>query len=453
MTDDGKRERGRSANNNTSRVNRRQFLAVAGAGGATALAGCTGGIGGGGDEPIRIGGIYLLSGLAEALGAGSAAAAEVAVDAINEEGGIDGRQVEIEVRDHGDDPQGQMRSLVQEFGADVMIGLTSSGVTLNSGPTIESLGVPYTLTDIGTPFITEHDTDTYGDYYEGDGNAAGLPNLFRTNSMTAHMTYAIAQYTADNYGGGLRIANAGPDYAYGHQCWEYYQAYLDGLGIDYEVTDVEWPSLGASDMTPNISNIMAGEPDLVFTSFWAGDTVTFTSQGVDQGLFEEVDDVFDTIGADPTNYAALGDTMPEGVHYSGWYWPGSYGTDADQRFIDLYQETYADDDSVLAHPTFTGGSTWAAINIYKEAIEAAGSTEPDAIIEQMEGYTFEDDPRGTITLDATSHQANATTIVGEASHDADVPYDGAGQVNTEEYQIERERAIELLDGSGLPPGM
>jgi len=166
-----------------------------------------------------------------------------------------------------------------------------------------------------------------------------------------------------------------------------------------------------------------------------------------------VDDVFDTIGADPTNFDALGDTMPEGVHYSGWYWPESYGTDADQRFIDLYQETYADDDSVLAHPTFTGGSTWAAINIYKEAIEAAGSTEPDAIIEQMEGYTFEDDPRGTITLDATSHQANATTIVGEASHDADVPYDGAGQVNTEEYQIERERAIELLDGSGLPPGM
>lgn len=437
-----------------STVNRRRFLAVAGAGGATALAGCAGGLGGGGgDEPIRIGGIYLLSGVAEALGAGSEAAAQVAVDAINEEGGIDGRNVEIEVRDHGDDPQGQIQSLVQEFGADVMLGLTSSGVTLNSGPTIESLGVPLTLTDIGTPFITEHDTETYGDYYEGDGRAAGLPNLFRTNSMTAHMTYAIAQYTVDNYSGGLRVANAGPDYAYGHQCWQYYQAYLDGLGFDYEVVASEFPQLGASDMTPNISNIAAANPDVVFTSFWAGDTVTFTSQAAEQGLFDQIEDCFDTIGADPVNFNALGDTMPEGVHYSGWYWPGTYDTEADQRFIDRYSETYADDDSVLAFPTFTGGSTWSAVQIYKAAIEAAGSTEPDAIISEMEGYTFEDDPRGSVTLDADSHQADATCVIGESSHDADVPYDGAGQVNTQEYSITRDEAIGLLEGSGLPPGM
>ena len=454
MSDDARQIGGRSVTESASTVNRRRFLAAAGATGATALAGCLGGLtGGGGDEPIRIGGIYLLSGLAEALGAGSAAAAEVAVDAINEEGGIDGRNVEIEVRDHGDNPQGQIQSLVQEFGADVMLGLTSSGVTLNSGPTIESLGVPFTLTDIGTPFITEHDTETYGDYYQDDGRAAGLPNLFRTNSMTAHMTYAIAQYTVDNYSGGLRVANAGPDYAYGQQCWQYYQAYLDGLGLDYEVVASEFPQLGASDMTPNISNIASADPDVVFTSFWAGDTVTFTSQAAEQGLFDQIEDCFDTIGADPTNFEALGDTMPEGVHYSGWYWPGTYDTDADQRFIDLYSETYANDDSVLAYPTFTGGSTWAAVNIYKQAIEAAGSTEPDAVIGEMEGLTFEDDPRGSITLNADSHQANATCVIGESSHDADVPYDGAGQVNTKEYSITREKATSLLEGSDLPPGM
>jgi len=454
MAPQGQDASGESRTGVTGSLDRRGFLAAAGAGGATALAGCGGILGGNGEEePIRIGGIYLLSGLAEQLGAGSAAAAEVAVDVINEEGGINGRDVEIEVRDHGDDPQGQIQSLVQEFGADVMIGLTSSGVTLNSGPTIESLGVPFTLTDIGTPYITEHDTDTYGDYYEEDGLAAGLPNLFRSNSMTAHMTYGIAQYTVDNYSDGLRIANAGPDYAYGQQCWEYYQAYLDGLGFDYEVVASEFPSLGASDMTPNISNIMANDPDVVFTSFWANDTVTFTSQGVEQGLFEEIEDAFDTIGADPVNFNTLGDTMPEGMHYSGWYWPGAYGTDADQNFIDTYSSAYEDDDEILAYPTFTGGSTWGAIHMYKQAIEAAGGTEPEGIIGEMEGLTFEDDPRGTITLDETSHQSDASVIIGESSHDADVPYEGAGQVNIEEYTIDREEARDLLEESGLPPGM
>jgi len=453
MPPQGTRVVGESGNDGAGTVDRRRFLAAAGAGGAAALAGCGGILGGGGGEPIRVGSIYLLTGVAEQLGSGSAAAAEVAVDVINENGGIDGRDVEIEVRDHGDDPQGQIRSLVQEFGADALTGLTSSGVTLNSGPTIESLGVPFTLTDIGTPFITEHDTDTYGDYYEEDGRAAGLPNLFRTNSMTAMMTYGIAQYTADNYSDGLRIANAGPDYAYGQQCWEYYQAYLDGLGFDYEVAAVEFPSLAASDMTPNISNIMSSNPDVVFTSFWGNDTVTFTSQGVEQGLFDEVEDAFDTIGADPVNFNALGDTMPDGLHYSGWYWPGSYDTDADEEFVQTYRDAYEDDSEILEVPTFTGGSTWAAIHIYKQAIEAAGSAEPDAIIDEMEGLTFEDDPRGTITLDADSHQANASCIIGESSQDADVPYEGAGQVNTQEYEIDREEALDLLEGSDLPPGI
>jgi len=469
MPDNGERAHAGTGNESGRFVSRRHFISAAGAGATIALAGCSqngdgdgggdGGDGGGGDggpsgEPIRIGGVYLLSGLAEALGAGSAAAAEVAVDAINDEGGINGRPVEIQIRDHGDNPQQQMRSLVQEFGADALIGLTSSGVTLNSGPTIEQLRVPFTLTDIGTPYITEPDTDTYGDYYgSDDGLAAGLTNLFRTNSMTSHMTYAIASFISENYS-SPSIANMGPDYAYGQQCWDYVQAYMDGLGVDYEVVGSEFPELGASNMVPQINSVLDGDPDLVFTSFWAGDTVTFTNQAAEQGLFEQVDDVFDTIGADATNFAALGDTMPEGVHYSGWYWPGAYDTDTDQNFIDLYQETYQDSSEVsVAYPTFTGGSTWAAIQIYKDVIEAAGGTNPDDMISEMEGYTYDDDPRGSITLDPNSHQATASCVIGESSFDADVPYDGVGQVNTQTYTLDRETSLDLLDGSGLPPGV
>jgi branched-chain amino acid transport system substrate-binding protein len=206
-------------------------------------------------------------------------------------------------------------------------------------------------------------------------------------------------------------------------------------------------------MTPQITNVMNADPELVFTSFWASDTVTFTDQAAEAGLFDEVVDVLDTIGASPDNFEALGDTMPEGVHYSGWYWPGSYDTDADQAFVDRYQETYADDDSITEYPTFTGGSTWAAVQIYADAIEEAGGTNPDDLIDVMEGYTYDDDPRGSITLDSTHHQANASCVIGESSFDADVPYDGAGQVNIETYEIEREEALDLLEGSDLPPGM
>ncbi|MEF8913491.1 ABC transporter substrate-binding protein [Natronomonas sp.] len=439
---------GSEANGRRAGVRRRDFLAAAGTGAAATFAGCIGG--GGGDDTITLGAVYLLSGVAEQLGASSRAAAEVAIKEINEEGGILDSEVESFFRDHGDDPQGQMRSLVQEQNADVMLGLTSSGVTLNSGPTIEQLGVPFTLTDIGTPFATEPDVDTYGNYYEDEGTAAAVPNLFRTNANTSINTYAIAKWINDNYG-SARIANLGPDYAYGQQCWDYFKAYSDGLGAGHEYVASAFPSLGASDMTPQINQVLDADPDLVFTSFWAGDVVTFVQQAAEQGLFDQVDDVFDTIGADPNGFEALGDTMPEGLHYSGWYWGSAFDNPENEAFLEAYQEEYEDTD-VNPYPSFTGGSSYAAVYVYKEAIEAAGSTNPDDIISEMEGMEFTG-PRGTWTIDPESHQASAPTVIGETSMDADVPYDGVGLTNTETYTLDRSTAEDLLSGSDLPPGI
>lgn len=437
----------------TMSIERRKFLTAAGAGATAAVAGCSGLGGGGGSDTIKIGGVYLLSGIASALGAASANAAEVAVEQINENGGIMGQEVEIEVRDHGEDPQAQIRSVAQEYGADVMLGLTSSGVTLGSAPTIESLGMPFTLTDIGTPYITEPDTESYGDYYEADdGRAAFTPNMFRTNSNTSHMTYAIAQFIANEYG-AMRVANMGPNYAYGQQCWDYFRAYSEGLGVDHEYVASEFPELGASDMTPQINSVLDADPDLVFTSFWAGDATTFISQAADQGMFEQVDDVFDTIGADPTVYRALGDTTPEGIHMSGWYWPTAYDNENNQAFLDAYAERYSDDDTTPNIPGFTGGSTYAAIYMYKKAIEAAGSTNEDDIISELEGITIDNDPRGPTTISPETHQATAPCVIGETSFDVDVPYDGAGLANTQTYTLSREESLELLEGSGLGPGI
>ena len=442
---------GKATNRRNSGVGRRRFLTATGAGAAaTALAGCLGGGGGGGGGPITLGGVYLLSGVAEQLGAASRAAAEVAVNQINEDGGIMGREVETVFRDHGDDAQSQIQSVVQQEGADIMLGLTSSGVTLASGPTIESLGVPFTLTDIGTPFVTEPDDNAYGDYYDGNGNAAALPNLFRTNANTSINCYAIAQYVADNYG-SARVANLGPDYAYGQQCWDYFKAYSDGLGAGHEYVQSAFPELGASDMTPQINRVLNADPDILFTSFWGGDVVTFVQQATEQGLFEQVDDVLDTIGADPNNFAALGEQMPEGYSYSGWYWHSAFDTDQNQQFLDAYRSQYEGSD-IVPIPSFTGGSSYAAPLVYREAIEAAGSTEPDAIIAEMEGMEFTG-PRGTWTIDPESHQANAPTVIGQTSRGDDVPYDGVGLGETQTYTLDRSTATDLLSDSDLPPGV
>jgi branched-chain amino acid transport system substrate-binding protein len=446
-------ESGRTAGTDSGRqgsrgINRRRFLAGAGVGTATALAGCSGIGGGGGGGPIKIGGVYLLSGLAEALGAASEAAVETAVDVINENGGIDGREVETFIRDHGNNPQGQVRSLVQEENVDALLGMTSSGVTLNTMPTWESLGVPVILTDIGTPFATEHDEETYGD------QAAGIPNLFRTNANSSINCYAIAKYAAENFPEGTRVANLGPDYAYGTQTWDYFKAYADGLDAGFEYGASVFPSLGASDMTPQINQVIADEPDVLFTSVWAADVVTFVNQAAEAGLYDVVEDQFATISAAPDVFAALGDTVPEGLHWSGWYYHTAFDNDVNDQFLSRYAELYQDSDLVPI-PSFTGGSSYAAPFAYKQAIESAGGTNSDDIVAELEGMTL-DSPFGEITLDPDSHQANSPTVIGETSHDTsgmDLPYEGATLTNTQTTRLDRETSLELLEGSGLPPGV
>jgi|AntDeeMetagen134_2_1112570.scaffolds.fasta_scaffold04909_2 branched-chain amino acid transport system substrate-binding protein len=441
---------------------RRQFLQTAGAGAAAAsLTGCVsnitggggGGGGGGGEGPIRIGAVYLLSGLAEALGASSEASAQLAVDTVNEDDGINGRDVEIIFRDHGDNPGNTITSLVQEDNVDAMIGLTSSGVTLTTAPTIEQLGVPMVLTDIGTPYITEPNYDEYGNYYQSDsGTAAGKSNIFRTNANTTINTYGQAKWAQENLD-VTRVANIGPNYAYGEQCWDYFKAFSDGLGADYEYVESVFPELGASNMTPQINQVLAADPDLVFTSFWASDTVTFVQQATEQGLFEQVDDVFDTLGADPTSFQALGSSMPEGYHFSGWYWHSAFDNQSNSSMLEAYRNEYAEGSGTPGVPSIAGGSAWAAVFMYKKAMEAIGGTSAEDIIGELEGMSFGEDPRGSITIDSDSHQANAPAIIGETSMDDDVPYDGVGLTNTETYTLDRETATELLSGTDLAPGV
>ncbi|MFC7167552.1 ABC transporter substrate-binding protein [Halospeciosus flavus] len=271
----------------------------------------------------------------------------------------------------------------------------------------------------------------------------------------------MAKLAHDKLDGIERVATIGPDYAYGHQCWEYFKAFSDGLGADYEYVASEFPQLGASDMTPQINSVMNANPDLVVTSFWAGDSVTFAQQAASQGLFDQAVDVFDTLGADPTVFESLGNSMPEGYHYSSWYWHSSFDNEENRKFLQDYWNEYKDDSSTINIPSFTGPSTTSALWLLKRAMEKNESTSPSDIISGLEGAEYTG-PRGTWTMDADTHQASAPTSIGKtARSDADgndgpgpgVPYDGVGLDPAYAYSLDRATAKELLSGSGLPPGV
>jgi len=136
--EENKRNRTRDIETNSesrSPVGRRRFLQAAGAGATVALAGCSGGSGD--DDVVRLGATYILSGFASLYGEAAERGLEMAQSEINDNGGIDGRDVEVTVRDteaSADTAIQQMRSLVEEDNVHGLFGLDSSGVAQAVAP-------------------------------------------------------------------------------------------------------------------------------------------------------------------------------------------------------------------------------------------------------------------------------------------------------------------------------
>jgi len=96
---------------------------------ALAVTGCSGASDGGSadtDEPILIGGAMSLTGDFQITGTGARAAAEYAVQEINEAGGLLGRQVELDIRDDQSKPD-QAAVAFQDLADDVDVFIGPSG--------------------------------------------------------------------------------------------------------------------------------------------------------------------------------------------------------------------------------------------------------------------------------------------------------------------------------------
>src|SRR5919201_7135052 len=92
--------------------------------------------------PIKIGYQAVLSGTLAGYGEFHKMGAAMALDEINEKGGIAGQKVEMEVRDSTlkpDDVIKNARYFVDSWGADFLAGIDSSGQALAIAPIMEQL--------------------------------------------------------------------------------------------------------------------------------------------------------------------------------------------------------------------------------------------------------------------------------------------------------------------------
>jgi len=337
-------------------------------------------------DPIRIGGIYLMSGSAAAYGEFAKQGATLAIDEVNAKGGVLGRPLHLQL----EDGQGKAataiqvaRKMVYQDKVDLMMGLDSSGVAQGLVPVLPELGKPFMITHAATPDVTGKLCNKY---------------TFRDSVNVAQMMAGGAQIAAKT--DAVKWTTIGPDYAFGHQAWEYFSENLKAQNpkVVLMSDQLAFPRFGAEDYTPFINSVMQSKPDGVLISLWGGDLVNFIRQANERGFFKQGYKVFMNVGAATEVLTALGDQMPEGVWLGTRYWYASWDTPMNKHFVEAYKKAYNHP------PSYNAEGAYTAIYAFKAAIEKAGTVDSGKLIDTLAGMTVQA-PTGELTFRKGDHQA------------------------------------------------
>lgn len=337
------------------------------------------------DGPIKIGAINLLSGGAATYGKFAQQGAQLALEEINNSGGVLGRTLEVKFEDSEGKAATAIqaaRKLVFQDGVVGIMGLDSSGVAQGLVPVMPELEVPLIITHAATPDVTGVLCNKYT--YRVSVNV-------NQNMMGAAMVAADLQ--------AKKWTTIGPDYAFGHQSWEFFSQYLKELNPDVELSkNPSYPRFGAEDFTPFIDTVMNAKPDGVLVSLWGGDLVNFIRQANNKGFFEQDFKVLLTVGAATEVLVAMGDKMPENVWAGTRYWFDSNNTELNKQFVSKYQEEFG------TPPSYNAEGIYVAMYAFKQAIEKAGKADGNAITEALKGLTL-NAPTGPLKLREGDNQA------------------------------------------------
>ncbi len=350
---------------------------------------------------IKIGSVYIFSGFAATYGQFAKQGLELAVNEINKNGGVLGKRLEVFFEDsHAKAPIAlrAIRKLVYQDGVDFLIGLDSSGVAKGVVPYMKELKVPLIITHAATPDVTGVQCNKY---------------TFRVSVNINQNVMAAAKVAAKT--GAVKWTTIGPDYAFGHQSWEYFQKYLKPLNPKVKfMKTVAFPKIATEDYSPYISAIMASKPDGVFISLWSGDLVNFIKQANKMGFFAQGYKVLMSLGAATEVLYALKDQMPTGIWVGTRYWFLANPSKVNRHFVEAYKSFYG------VYPSYNAQNAYAAVYALKAAIEKAGTTDKDAVIKALEGLTV-DVPVGEIYIRPQDHQAVLDVTWGKTAADPKYP--------------------------------
>ena len=341
--------------------------------------------------PIRIGCITSLVGGYSLFGEAHARGMQIAAESINANGGINGRQVEIVVRDDGLKPEigvATARELAAD-GVHIFAGVLSSGVALALS------GVMEELDSVFINAASHGNNLTHQDF---------RPNYFRITDYSAMRIGAGSQLMAQRYPDVRRWGSISPDNEVGRSVIEtsnYWlpETYRAQNNAEVELQETSWVKFGATDYRNEIARLMSQGIEGLVVGLGGTDEVTFLQQAGQLGLTQRLKAIY-TTGSEFQSAVALKGRTPQN-YWSGFHW--FYGAYEDNPIATEVVETFRAK-GYGQHPDGFIGMAHTAVLAAAQALRNGAGEKASELVPALEGLTF-DSVKGSITLRKEDHQA------------------------------------------------
>lgn len=235
----------------------RRTTAAAGVAGILALtAACGGGSGddsGSSDGPIKVGVPLGLTGPAAATADWARMGVELAVEQINADGGIDGRQVKPVYVDTELDPTNAVtvvNRLINQDKVDIIVGPMTSDETLATLPMTTKANIA-SINGSGSEITPEVAPLSFGMLMNAENQAERM-----------------AQYAAEKYD-AASVATLAYSGTQGKVAAKAFEPALEDLGV--ERTGAQAFDTPATDLTPQLLDLKSGNPDVLLSFHQTGD--------------------------------------------------------------------------------------------------------------------------------------------------------------------------------------
>jgi branched-chain amino acid transport system substrate-binding protein len=337
-------------------------------------------------DPIRIGILEPLTGGTSASGRGALRGFEVAAAQINEAGGILGRPIVLVSEDTEGSPEkgaSAATKLITVDNVDYLMGAILSSVAMQVAEVAADYQTIYMGTNPTTSAFTQLVEDDYDRY----------KYLFRSNWNVSQWMYAWFDGFTSLFPDIESLAFVTEDLAWAREGTVELEKYCNATGMDY-LGLLFAP--GTTDFTPEIATIEAFDPDVCLVDLLYGSSLPIQKQW----WALKPDILF--VGASgilsyPDTIRELGPAEANFTLTYNYLWNVSMTSKTVDYFTDFVKISGSE-------PYGADSTSYDGLMALAQAIEAAGTTDTDAVIASLETGSFVG-ARGTFGFMA-NHQAD-----------------------------------------------